>query len=483
VALREACHRRTGVAAGGLAILGVLSALASAPISAAAPQVIVHRAPTSDVRVAGARVAYLRADSSAYRVYVAGPRQRPVLAASGRLVNTFSDPEDFDQGHTSSTASGLQASATRMALLYESHSFAKGVEVGGATSLLGGSLSGPLATYPTCPASRGFSLGGDALARFACAASGGADGTLEVFDLSLPPTSPPAKIQLSPPVMAFAVGGRYLALREQDGRIAVYDRQAGAVAYTIGPSGTSSSSFAVDDGGTLAVCCTAGGRAAWASVAQPSLHELASRPAEPGLWVSDGRIVFVDRMADGSRRLLAADQTGAVHTLTALGAPGVSPAGALDARDGHAAYAVRECDRTVTLYAVDTAGDGAGPAPAAICPLRLSSRTPSVDRRGRIVIGLRCPLGCSVDAGLTLRRGRYGGGRLVVRRERGLAALHGATAHGRGALVFGLSGHTADLLRRVRRVRIELRLRIFEPGAPRVRSDASLALRVPRSGR
>jgi hypothetical protein len=412
VALREACHRRTVVAAGGLAILGVLSALASAPTSAAAPQVIVHRAPTSDVRVAGTRVAYLRADSSAYRVYVAGPRQRPVLAASGRLVNTFSDPEDFDQGHTSSTASGLQASATRMALLYESHSFAKGVEVGGATSLLGGSLSGPLATYPTCPASRGFSLGGDALARFACAASGGADGTLEVFDLSLPPTSPPAKIQLSPPIAAFAVGGRYLALREQD-----------------------------------------------------------------------GRIVFVDRMADGSRWLLAADQTGAVHTLAALGAQGVSPAGALDARDGHAAYAVRECDRTVTLYAVDTAGDGAGPAPAATCRLRLSARTPSLDRSGRIVIGLRCALGCSVDAGLTLRRGRYGGGRLVVRRERGLAELHGATAHGRGALVFGLSGRTADLLRRVRRVRIELRLRVFEPGAPGVRSDASLALRVPRSGR
>lgn len=465
---------------GELAILGVLAALASAPISTAAPRVVVQRAPTSDVHVAGGRVAYLQADSSTYRVYIAAPGRRPVLAASGRLVNTTSDPEDFDQGHTFSAASGLQASPSRIALRYESYSFAKGVEVGGGTSLLAGSPSEPLARYPACPASRGFSLGGDTLARFACPDAGGAGGTLEVFDLSLPAANVPTKVQLSPPIVAFAVGGRYLALRQQDGRIAVYDRQAGAVAYSIGPAGISGSSLAVDAAGTLGACCTADGRAAWASVAQPSLHELSSRPAEPGLWMSDGRVVFVDRVSDGSRWLLAADQTGAVHALAALGAPRVSPAGALDARDGNAAYAVRRCDRTVTLYAVDTAGEGAGPAPSATCPVRLSARTPSLDRRGRIVVGLRCPLGCSVDAGLTLRPGRYGGGRLVIRRERALAALHGATAHGRGALVFGLSAHNAALLRRVRRVRIRVRLRVFEPGAPRVRSEASLALRVPR---
>jgi hypothetical protein len=481
VALREACRRRAGVAVGGLAILGVLTALACAPISTAAPRVVVHRAPTSDVHVAGGRVAYLQADSSRYRVYLAAPGRRPVLAASGRLVNTQSDPDDFDEGHTFSAASGLQASPTRIALRYESYSFAKGVEVGGATSVLAGSPSGPLAAYPACPASRKFSLGGDTLARFACAGSGGAGGPLEVFDLSLPPSNAPTRVQLSPPIVAFAVGGRYLALRQQDGRIAVYDRQAGAVAYSIGPAGISGSSFAVDAAGTLGACCTADGRAAWASVAQPSLHELSSRPAEPGLWVSDGRVVFVDRVPNGSRWLLAADQTGAVHALAALGAPKVSPAGALDARDGHAAYAVRGCDRTITLYAVDTAGDGPGTAaPAATCPVRLSARTPSLDRRGRIGVGLRCPLGCSVDAGMTLRRGRYGGGRLVIRRERTLAALQGATAHGRGALVFGLSGHTAALLRRVRRVRIQVRLRVFEPSGPRVRAEASLALRVPR---
>ena len=481
MALREACHRRAGVAAGGLAILGALAALASAPISTAAPRVVVHRAPTSDVHVAGGRVAYLQTDSSTYRVYLAAPGRRPVLATSGRLVNTQSDPEDFDEGHTFSAASGLQASPTRIALRHESYSFAKGVEVGGATSLRAGPLSGRLATYSSCPESRAFSLGGDALARFSCAASGATAGTLEVFDLSLPPAHAATKIQLSPAIVAFAVGGRYLALRQQDGRIAVYDRQAGAVAYSIGPAGISGSSLAVDAAGTLGACCTADGRAVWASVAQPSLHELSSRPAEPALWVSEGRVVFVDRAPNGSRWLLAADQTGGVHALAALGAPRVSPAGALDARDGHAAYAVRECDRTITLYAVDTAGDGPGTAaPASTCPLRLSARTPSLDRRGRIVVGLRCSLGCSVDAGLTLRHGRYGGGRLVIRRDRALAALHGATAHGRGALVFGLAGRTAALLRRVRRVRIQVRLRVFEPGAPRVRSEASLALRVPR---
>lgn len=437
-------------------IVLALAALATCPSAARADSRLVPaEGPlASGPALAGDALAWVsRTPSGSLPVLVAG--------ADG-AVRTIGEIPPPVRGHAGAL---LAASADRIALAEETTD-----SDGHFTSLerkqvLTGPMSGPLERLAGCDTASqcgrsspciglGLDYGVDVSGPVVAYNGGCLSEPLTVVDYG---SSPPAT-QTLPHVELVKVAGRYLAWLAGDAQrgvidtLVVYDRVQGREVYRVPLTNQgirTSTSFDVQDDGKVALID--GGRLAWTSAAEPSLHYL------PGDVTLGAVHIASDRIAVASRPIRHLYRDLSVYDLAGTRLTGTRAEradGGFDFDGRRLAFASRPCE-TAFLTSWDLSSAVPPAPPAGRCPVpSLGAKTLRPDATGTFGVPLSCPaapaLGCAGRLHLVAsgRRGRKHG-----RRDLGGASY--AFPSARTAVArFKLNDAASRFLRRYRRLKV-----------------------------
>ncbi|MBA3301802.1 MAG: hypothetical protein H0T15_08020 [Thermoleophilaceae bacterium] len=342
-----------------------------------------------------------------------------VLGPGGRAKTlstllTDDDPaEDEGGGSGSATVDALGASPNR--LVFGTSGFfnkVRGFSHNISTSTPGAkpstiaSISGDEFNGPYCGPDigyTGFDVSGNAVAYAseepACPFEPPPHPPENVFVADFDAGGAPQAIATAPAITSgVRIAGRFVAWRQATGpapgEVVVFDRAAGAIAYSAGPV---TGSIDVQEDGKL-VGTGATGELVWFSPEEPVAHPVGASGIRPLL--SAGRVAYLAG-DDNASRLQVQPLTGGGSPVTLAAFAGKRDTVRFDFDGTRAAWRSPGCGlERLTLEDASTPAPGGATATAPNCSPTFSRRTLRL-RKGRVRVPVACSTSCAAELSLT----------------------------------------------------------------------------------
>lgn len=453
-----------------LLLSGLLVALVLPAAAAAQPVTVAQSGQLqSGPSLAGASLFYADEQAGHRDVRLASDGSPPQTLATSKL-NPIDESED-SPGEYRYEFYTVAASASRLA--FRDYFASGNARYGTGTSSIGlstGAHGGPLAEIERCE--RGlslFDLQGQALAYVDCS------DRVVVRDFT-PGASLPVRALTGPlrndGYNSLAVAGRFVAFRDSEQSIAVYDWTTDALVYrTPATRENSLADFDLQADGTLATSFVgpdapgcANGVAEWYSPSQPFPHALPVRPcgwagrpqgSNSEIRIAGDRIAVVTG-AGADRLLTLASLSGERSDVAHLGPAGMQ-VGDFDFDGSHVAYALRDCEGGAYLLR-ESAAPSTLRREKSECPVRIRSRRVAAGRARRSVrVSLACSAGCAGRVEIRARPRRGSRSRRLGSREFRLPVSSRCAARG-GRVTIPLSRSGRRALRSGGRLSARLRV-------------------------
>lgn len=396
-----------GVAASAAAGAGQASASPVGPQTSLTPGpsgaavALAHVAQPGEVRLVGNQV-----------LFTDGASELDSVSPGGVPSRLFSGPGPTIPGGYEFTITGMSFAASPALLAvhqYIDHVYKASDTV--SEWLETGPLGGPFSVLPnegacTAPPSA-FAVSGSTLAYLSCGpGSTGGSAPLQIVLHDASAAGAPDRT-LAVPMGISQAGGDALAMAGTavagyfpvppsgaTGEIVVWDATTGSVRYTVPVSAGDGLGLAVQDDQTVAFLIASGtgcGVVAWASVAQPSEHDVPGC-AQDGVRLVGDRLAYVAG-GMGTAALVTTDLSGA-NSRPALEL-GAVPLRDFDFDGGQLASEIPACDGGADYALLDASTN----QPATVdpsCPATIPAQLPVLER-GTINVSVMCPLGCHGD--------------------------------------------------------------------------------------
>ena len=270
------------------------------------------------------------------------------------------------------------------------------------------------------------------------------------------------------PDTPFGLAGPYVAYEDSDHALVVTDWRTGQRVYRAevpGFAAGNNGGMAVQADGKVALAASigagCGGRAAWLSPVEPTLHELPVPTCDGGVRIAGDRIAFT-REVNGLHELATSDLAGGDLVPVALSRVRYE---GFDFDGGRLAWNVRRC-HDYAIYVADVRPGRPAPPGRIDCPLHIVRRPLRLGKRGEVRLPVRCPAGCYVGTGSVVPRG-------------GLPAdllRETAIAPGSGELVFRVANEDRRRVTRRGSVSADVELEVYPPTGPSRTHRATLRL-------